>query len=134
MIKGSCLCGAIAYELSERPEIMNLCHCAMCRKMSGSSYGTFAHIEIEKFRWIHGEENVQRYQSSPDHIRSFCKHCGSNVPNEDDDEMCIPAGTLDDDPGITPRLQIFEDHKAPWQVIDTHIESFAKFPPDEWEP
>ncbi|MEM1256862.1 MAG: GFA family protein [Cyanobacteria bacterium P01_H01_bin.21] len=61
MIKGSCLCGAIAYELSERPEIMNLCHCAMCRKILGSSYGTFAHIEIGKFRWICGEENVQRY-------------------------------------------------------------------------
>ena len=56
------------------------------------------------------------------------------MPNEDDAEMCIPAGTLDDNPGLRARLQIFENDKAPWHDVDTSIESFAEFPPDEWEP
>ncbi|RVQ01757.1 GFA family protein, partial [Sinorhizobium meliloti] len=39
---GGCLCGALKYEVSGEPLRVGLCHCADCRKESGSSFVTFA--------------------------------------------------------------------------------------------
>jgi len=131
MINGSCLCHLIQYKISAIPEEMNICHCGMCRKMSGSAYGVFAHIKRSNFEWIAGKENISCYQSSRDNIRNFCSKCGSNVPNEDGDYICIPAGTFNTDPGIKPSLQIFTSSKAPWHTIDPRIDSFGQFPPGD---
>ncbi len=134
MIRGSCLCGAVAFELAQAPEIMNLCHCSMCRKASGSSYGTFAHIKRGQFRWTRGDAEITRYESSPGNFRAFCKICGANLPvsDADDDYVCIPAGTFDDDPGIAPQVQIFAGSKAPWHEITDQPPSFDEFEPEDF--
>jgi hypothetical protein len=36
MLKGSCLCGGVRYEVEGPFEIMAYCHCVQCRKASGS--------------------------------------------------------------------------------------------------
>jgi len=40
----------------------------------------------------------------------------------------IPAGTLDDDPGVRPRRHIFVDFKAPWFEITDTIDQFGTKP------
>ena len=47
---------------------------------------------------------------------SFCKKCGSSLPwkTQSGKAVVIPAGTLDDDPDIKPRHNIFYANKAPW--------------------
>jgi len=130
MIAGSCLCGTVRYRISEVPERMNICHCTMCRKISGSAYGVFAHIKSANFQWIHGEANVSQYESSPDHIRAFCATCGSSVPNRNDDYTCIPAGTFDSDPQLRPMLQIFAGSKAQWHTIAADPIAYDEFDPD----
>ncbi|HSH43849.1 MAG TPA: GFA family protein [Arenicellales bacterium] len=133
MIKGSCLCGAVRYRLDEPPEVMNLCHCRMCRKATGSSYGVFAHTSSDKFHWLAGEANVSRFESSPGNYRSFCSICGSNVPViETDGSVIVPAGTFDDDPGARPALQIFAASKAPWHELADHPVAFNEFEPDDF--
>ena len=34
---GSCLCGAVGYEFEAEPAIVVNCHCAACRKATGSA-------------------------------------------------------------------------------------------------
>jgi hypothetical protein len=37
MVRGSCLCGRIRFEVAEVPIIV-LCHCSICRKANGSAF------------------------------------------------------------------------------------------------
>ena len=135
MIRGSCLCGQIKYQLDGGIELINNCHCAMCRKAHGAAFGSFLHAASEGFRWTAGEDVVQQYQSSPGNIRAFCRVCGSNMPVlEDDGQVNIPAGTLDDDPGVRPIVNIFAGSKASWFDIEGSLPQFNEFPPREfWE-
>ena len=38
MIRGSCLCGSVKFEIERAAGPFELCHCARCRKVSGSAY------------------------------------------------------------------------------------------------
>ena len=134
MIHGSCLCGQIKYELDGGVELINHCHCSMCRKAHGAAFGSFLHAAASGFRWVAGEDLLQRYQSSPGNVRAFCRVCGSRMPEVEASEVNIPAGTLDDDPGVRPMVHIFVGSKAPWFEIADALPQFAKFPPREfWE-
>jgi hypothetical protein len=134
MIKGSCLCGQVRYELDGGIQLINNCHCSMCRKAHGSAFGTFLHAHLRGFRWLSGEDTISHYCSSAGNDRAFCSACGSSMPvvNEEEGEVNIPAGSLDDDPGIKPVVHIFTAHKAPWHEITDDIQQFDEFPPDEW--
>jgi len=51
----------------------------------------------------------------------FCSKCGSPVPspNPSGDMLEIPAGLLDDDPGISPDKHIFVELLPKWdQILD----------------
>lgn len=133
MIRGSCLCGEVAYELARPPTVMNICHCSMCRKVTGSSYGVFAHTSLDNFRWIAGEAGITRYESSPGEFRAFCSVCGSNVPiSESDGSVIIPAGTFDSDPQARPVVQIFAGSRAPWHEMANDPPAFEEFEPDDF--
>jgi hypothetical protein len=137
MIRGSCLCGQIRFELAGPALFINHCHCSMCRKAHGSAFGSFLHADGAGFRWLSGESRVATYESSPGTVRAFCPTCGSNLPVLEDDgaHVNIPAGTLDDDPGVRPIVHIHTASKAPWVEIGDGLPQFAGFPPDEfWEP
>ena len=131
MFRGSCLCGAIAYEAPEPALFFNHCHCSMCRKAHGAAFGTFLHTRAGGFRWLRGEDLVRQFHSSPGNSRNFCATCGSNVPvvHPALDHVVIPAGTLDDDPGVRPSVNIFVASKAPWHEITDELPRCDGYPP-----
>ena len=104
MIKGSCACGGIRFEI-DAVRSMTHCHCTTCRKLTGASFATFAHVEKDKFRWLAGEELISRYESAPGSFRAFCRICGSLAPGQAPylATVSVPAGLLEDDPGVRPR-------------------------------
>lgn len=134
MIHGSCLCGRVRFELGGSPQFLNHCHCSMCRKVHGAAFGSFLHADGRDFRWLAGQSCVTTYRSSPDNVRAFCNVCGSNVPVLEDEgsHVIIPAGTLDDDPGVRPIVHIHTASKAPWFEITDTLPQFAEFPPAEF--
>jgi hypothetical protein len=134
MIRGSCLCGAVRYEFDDAPQFINHCHCSMCRKAHGAAFGSFLHADGRKFRWVAGGDRVRVYPSSPGNVRAFCEVCGSNVPVLEDEgaHVIIPAGTLDDDPGVRPIVHIHVASKAPWHEITDALPQFDGFPPNEF--
>lgn len=134
MIRGSCLCVRVAYRLEKPPAEMNICHCSMCRKIRGSSYGVFAHTDSDNFHWIEGQSTVRRFESSPGEFQAFCPVCGSTVPVvEASGNVIIPAGTFDDDPKIRPMAQIFAASKAAWHELTESPQAFAEFASDDFE-
>ena len=134
MIRGSCLCGNVRFELGGTPQFINHCHCSMCRKVHGAAFGSFLHADGRGFRWLSGEPLVENYHSSPGNIRAFCKVCGSNMPvlEEQGAHVIIPAGTLDDDPVVRPIVHIHTASQAPWLAISDDLPQFAEYPPDEF--
>jgi len=101
----------------------------MCRKHHGSAFATFALARVDTFRWLAGETDVARFESSPGMFRAFCPVCGSNAPIVSGASVYVPAGSLDDDPGITPDIHIYVDSKAEWHVITDQLPRYAAAPP-----
>jgi hypothetical protein len=131
MVKGSCLCGGVTYQVDGDAELMAHCYCSMCRKCHGAPFVTYIGVTTSRFRWVKGQDLIAEYESSPGNHRGFCRICGSalapRVPAEP--LFFLPAGTLDDDPGTRPQAHIFVGSKAPWVDIEDDLPQFSEFPP-----
>src|SRR5262245_12716982 len=116
-MKGSCLCGAVKYQLTGNPTAFDLDHCSRCRKSSGSAFKAALIFDAVEFKWASGQTLVRTYEAPvrekrPGYRRTFCIVCGGPVPTVDRGVANVPAGTLDDDPGFRPQRHIFVDLKA----------------------
>src|SRR5690606_27955347 len=129
MPTGSCLCGVVRFQVSGPFKWMTHCHCSMCRKHHGTLYGTTLGADPQNFRWLSGTEDIVHFRSSAAVERPFCKHCGSTVPGVGATAVVIPAGTLQDDPGIKPRAHIFVRSKSPMWAINDELPQFEEYPP-----
>jgi hypothetical protein len=129
MIRGSCCCGAVAFELSSPPTMMGTCHCARCRKVGAS---TLVFVKRDTFRWIAGESEVTRYAPEPPYRyeRCFCKRCGSALGEIFSAEETFPiaANVLDDDPGLSNSFHEFVSEKPAWHAIGDAAKQFEGHP------
>ena len=128
MIRGSCLCGGVRFEISKAAGPFELCHCRRCKKASGSAFAAGVGVMTGDFRLLEGNELIATYdapilRTPPPYRNSFCRRCGSPVPNPQPGAKWfeIPAGLLDDDPGLKPDKHIFIEYKAPWFELTDRI-------------
>ncbi len=133
MIRGSCYCGAVRYEIRGRLLKFVNCHCPDCRKFSGSAFSAVLLTEDSGFTVTSGQDHLVPYASSPGKARNFCRTCGCHVfarAEQRPGMVIVRAGTLDDDPGIKPECHLWTSRKAPWHDIGDSIpqlpESFPK--------
>jgi len=124
MIRGSCICGGVQFEITRAVGPFELCHCSRCRKASGSAFTATVGVRTDEFRLIRGRELIHAYEAPvrerPPGFRTFfCSRCGSPVPDPEPrtEWFEVPAGALDDDPHIRPDRHIFVDAKSPWFAI-----------------
>lgn len=119
-VTGSCLCGAVRYEIDEPFERFLYCHCMRCRKATGSAHAANAIVKPEAFRWTAGEALVARFDlpTARSFATCFCKQCGSPLPHltRSGARMIVPAGTLDDVPAQKPDVQAYWASRAKWFV------------------
>jgi len=117
--RGSCLCNPVTYQFSGPEFVFQYCHCSRCRKFTGSAHAANIIIDPKQFEWLGGKEMVGRYEhpEAKHYATCFCKRCGSSLPwlAKSGRSMVIPAGTLDDDPGIRPAQNIYWQDRAPWR-------------------
>ena len=134
-VHGSCLCQSVKYEFEGPVQVFQYCHCSRCRKTSGSAFSPNLLVAPEQFRWLAGEDLVGRFEH-PDarhFATSFCTRCGSNLPwlSQTGRAVIIPAGTLDEDPGIRPTQNIFFGSGAPWREAVDDLPQHEELPPRE---
>ena len=122
MLRGSCLCGSVRYEIRGPVGRVSHCHCSMCRKAHGAAFASYGRVERSDFALVSGADYIASYRSSPGVIRTFCKQCGSNlqfISDKGPSTLSLALGTLDDDPSVQASLHIFVASKAPWfQITD----------------
>jgi hypothetical protein len=129
-VVGRCLCGEVAYEISGPLLHAHHCHCGFCRKEHGTPYASYAMAPAAGMRWLRGESQIRRYESSPGFQRAFCGRCGSVLPGPGAGGMVfLPMGNLDGDPGVRPSAHILTGSKAPWWEIRDGLPQHAGFPP-----
>lgn len=129
-IKGSCLCGAIAYEVDGLDMPIAHCHCLTCQKAHAAAFASTAGVLREHFRWVRGQEKLSRFESSPGKFRFFCSACGSHLIAERPSQahVIVRIATLDDDPQARPAEHIWTAHARPW-LRASDIPSYPQFKP-----
>lgn len=118
-LRGSCLCGGVAYEIDGAYSDVGQCHCPKCRKVSGSSANAIVLTASGSLRWVRGSEQVARYEMPDGWTSTFCRVCGCPMPmlGADGKLYWVPAGSLDDDPGLAVVQHIYVGQKAGWETI-----------------
>lgn len=117
-VDGSCLCGAITFEIKGPLRGVINCHCTQCRKWTG-------HYVAATAAWKHNleindsEDNLRWYRSSPDAQRGFCTNCGSSLfwKGSNTDTITILAGTLNGATGLTTEAQIHVSDKGDYYSL-----------------
>ena len=131
-VTGSCLCGAVKFEVRPPFSAFRYCHCTRCRKASGSAHASNLFVPQGEFAWMAGENLVNHYKvpTAKTFAVSFCTRCGSRVPHliRERSEFLIPAGLLDNDPVVRPDNAIFWGSRAPWYVEPQSIQKFDERP------
>jgi len=107
---GGCLCGAVRYSVRGDPVHVGRCHCADCRKESGSAFIVYGHWPVEAFE-VSGE--ISSYRG-----RGFCPLCGSRLldPVGPGDTLIeIRLGSLDEAPfELKPVAEVWVKRRESW--------------------
>lgn len=117
MHTGSCLCGAVSFEITGELKAPDACHCGQCRKQSGHYW---ASTDVPRSAaTIRGEDNVTWFQSSETVRRGFCSTCGSALFWEPigQDRLAIAMGAFDKPTGTHLKMHIFVADKGDYYDI-----------------
>jgi hypothetical protein len=129
MIRGSCCCGKIKFQLKEKPQMMGTCHCSRCRKVGGS---VLVFVNKESLEWIEGKDLVATYRPGPafKYNRNFCSACGTSLGEilSSENSFPISANCLDDDPGVRNLFHGFVESKPAWYEICDDAKQFPQSP------
>ena len=117
MHKGSCMCGAVTFEVSGELHAPDACHCNQCRKHSGHY---FVSTDVPRNAvTIHGEDRITWYRSSEKARRGFCSTCGSSLFWDPiaKDWIGIAMGAFDSPTDTHVRVHIYVADKGDYYAI-----------------
>lgn len=115
---GGCLCGKVRYRLTAEPAAVAVCHCTHCQRQGGAVFSTNLMVAEANFVQT-GETKVftDKGDSGMAVWRHFCPACGSPIISKIEampGMVAVKAGTLDDMSGLTPGVEVYTDHAAPF--------------------
>ena len=133
MAHGTCVCGAVEFDVRPPYRFFQYCHCSRCRKRTGSIHAANIAVPIAQFSWVRGEERVKRFEmpSAKSWSNCFCDTCGSGLPwvTRNGRAVIVPAGGLDDMPDGAPTRNIHYASRAAWHVDAATLPTFDDEPP-----
>lgn len=117
MHKGSCLCGAVRFEVASELPGPDGCHCTQCRKQSGHYWSSTDVLRADMT--LSGTDNITWYRSSEKVERGFCKTCGSFLfwSPIGRDKIAIGMGAFDKPTGTRLAKHIFVADKGDYYEI-----------------
>ena len=117
MKTGSCLCGAVKFEINGPMGPVTACHCTQCRKMTGNYWASF-HVADADLNMIKSD-GLQWFTSSDFAKRGFCKECGSTLfwKQNGSRETSVCPGSIDGKTGLTLTKHIFVEDAGDYYEI-----------------
>ncbi len=128
MKSGSCMCGAISFQVSCDLRQPDACHCLQCRKFSGHY---FVSTDVPRSALqIHGAGHITWFQSSERVRRGFCSICGCSLffdpPAKD--WIGIAMGAIDGASGTSTELHVFVAEKGDYYGITDGLPQYDRLP------
>ena len=122
MLKGSCHCGAVSFELSQLPQSLMDCNCSVCRRI-GALWG---HVAIDAVTVSAPENGMVEYIHG-DRMLAFntCKTCGCTTHWSNLLEDGLPLDRYRDIIGCA-QLTLTGKPQGHEQVCRCHIDSAAE--------
>ena len=130
---GGCACGAVRYEIHDRPVFENHCQCRDCQRRSGTGHGSYLTFADRSRVRVTGEAKTWRVagDSGNEKIHGFCGNCGTPVhltfaamPAL----FTIPAASLDAPELFRPSVVTYAVRALEWDTLDPKITKFEKMP------
>ena len=130
LVRGSCLCGVIAYQITEPFKVAHNCHCSRCRYGCAAAHSSTGFVSYDGLQYLSGEDHLKPYKV-PDakfFTQVFCDVCSSLMPVKDAERgiSLIPLSSLNHDPEIKPVDHQFVDDKAGWHDITDDLPQFPQ--------
>ena len=119
-LRGSCLCGGVAFEVSVPPTTLRWCHCESCKKLSGGVGTVNGRVSSKAIRILEGEELLQTFQPAEGSAKTFCRTCGSNLFGggwPESEIASVRATALDDPFEARPSVHIYVRSVAAWETL-----------------
>ncbi|MFC4821211.1 GFA family protein [Dokdonella ginsengisoli] len=117
MHRGSCLCGAVSFEVDADLRAPDACHCSMCRRQSGHFWASTDVLRTD-LRFI-GADPLAWFRSSEKVRRGFCATCGSVLfwDAQGKDTISVSMGAFDSPTGTRLEKHIFVADKGDYYDI-----------------
>lgn len=118
--RGSCLCGAVRFEVTAPFERVAACHCESCKKISGGGGTASGRVRTDDVRILSGAELITSYQPSEGSAKSFCTACGTNLFGggwPESEYSSVRLSALDEPYDGPIESHIFVRSLAPWEVL-----------------
>lgn len=132
-VRGSCLCGRVAYEVDRAIDRICHCHCRRCRLARSAAHASNGFVDSARFRVLRGEELLESFKipEAERFTQTFCRECSSPMPRARPGRpyVVIPMGSVDGEPGCRPNDNIFVGSKAPWYDIADALPQHAEYAP-----
>jgi hypothetical protein len=81
-VVAACYCGVVRFEASLPTKRIGHCHCDNCCRAHGAGVWTWATFPADRVRVVAGGNDLVRYKSETEAVRSFCRVCGSTLTYE----------------------------------------------------
>lgn len=117
--RGSCLCGGVAFEVTEPFVRVSQCHCTTCKRISGGVGTVTGRVPTDAVRITRGRDLIRSYQPAEGTAKSFCGVCGANLFGSgwpDSEFTGVRLTALDGFDG-KPEMHIYVRSVASWETL-----------------
>ena len=128
-MRGHCLCGATAFEISGPARSCVTCHCESCRRQCSAPMTVYIAVADGQWRWLGRPAKI--FNSSPGVERRFCENCGSPISfrsKKMSDAMHFFAAAMESPEQFVPTLHVAFEEKLPWMKLADGLPT--RFGPD----
>lgn len=133
--KGSCVCGAVRFEVSFPSLFCSHCHCENCRRAHSAAYVTCVGFRSPQVK-VKSERGAlasysYRYRFKGKEIesaRKFCKKCGTQLFFESTrwpGETHVPRAAIQGRIDRVPRLHFYFDHRPDWTSVHDDLPKYG---------
>jgi hypothetical protein len=119
-MQGSCLCGAVRFEVGTPFGALYHCHCASCKRIAGGVGTTSGSAPSQAVRILEGRGQLRSYTPPGGSAKTFCSVCGSNLfgGGWPDSELCsVRLSAIDSSFDGKPERHFFVRSVAPWETL-----------------
>jgi hypothetical protein len=120
MLHGTCLCGAVRFEVDASPESLRYCHCASCKRLSGGAGTVNFGVPPSAIRIVEGEELLQSFTPEGGSAKTFCRACGANLFGggwPDTERASVRVTTIAEAVDAKIGAHIYVRSLAPWESL-----------------